>query len=98
MSATGGIGSFADDLDARTGPVSGRVALSLRSAEGKPAFAEVSPGHAAARGRPARGGPPGAGKISGGETGRPGQAGSIRAESIRVLDKSIRVSRMDRSG
>ena len=44
MSATGGIGSFADDSDARTGPVSGRVALLLRSAEGKPAFAEVSQG------------------------------------------------------
>lgn len=35
---TGGIKSFADDLIARTGPVSSRVALSLRSAEGKPVF------------------------------------------------------------
>ena len=86
MLATGGIGSFADDLDARTGPVSGRVALSLRSAEGKPAFAEVSPGHAAARGRPARGKPPGAGKIHRGGTGQPGEVGLIKTKggSIRV--------------
>jgi hypothetical protein len=37
--STRGIKSFADDLAVRKGPVSSRVALLLRSAEGKPFFA-----------------------------------------------------------
>ena len=37
-----GIESFADDLTVQEGPVSSRVALSLRSAEGKPFFALIS--------------------------------------------------------
>ena len=39
---TRGIKSFADDLAVRKGPVSSRVALLLRSAEGKPFFASIS--------------------------------------------------------
>jgi hypothetical protein len=46
---TRGIKSFADDLDVRKGPVSSRVALLLRSAEGKPFFAQIS--HAGSRDR-----------------------------------------------
>jgi hypothetical protein len=37
--STSGVESLADDLDVRKGPVSSRVALLLRSAEGKPSFA-----------------------------------------------------------
>lgn len=40
---TSGVKSFADDLAVRNGPVSSRVALLLRSAEGKPSFASISP-------------------------------------------------------
>ena len=40
---TSGVKSFADDLAVRNGPVSSRVALSLRSAEGRPCFAPISP-------------------------------------------------------
>jgi hypothetical protein len=40
---TSGVKSFADDLAVRNGPVSSRVALLLRSAEGKPLFASISP-------------------------------------------------------
>ena len=39
---TRGVKSFADDLAARKGPVSSRVALLLRSAEGQPFFASIS--------------------------------------------------------
>src|SRR5271156_2666999 len=39
---TSGVKSFADDLAVRNGPVSSRVALLLRSAEGKPSFASIS--------------------------------------------------------
>ena len=41
ISARAGIKSFADDLAVRNGPVSSRVALLLRSAEGKPSFASI---------------------------------------------------------
>jgi hypothetical protein len=37
--STSGVESLADDFDVRKGPVSSRVALLLRSAEGKPIFA-----------------------------------------------------------
>jgi hypothetical protein len=36
-----GVESLADDFDVRKGPVSSRVALLLRSAEGKPYFASI---------------------------------------------------------
>ncbi len=50
---TRGVKSFADDLAVRKGPVSRRVALLLRSAEGKPFFAPISQAAAAApRARP----------------------------------------------
>ena len=40
--STSGVESLADDFDVRKGPVSSRVALLLRSAEGKPYFASIS--------------------------------------------------------
>jgi hypothetical protein len=40
--STSGVESLADDFDVRKGPVSSRVALLLRSAEGKPSFASIS--------------------------------------------------------
>lgn len=46
---TSGVKSFADDLAVRNGPVSSRVALLLRSAEGKPFFASISPVRALSR-------------------------------------------------
>ena len=46
---TSGVKSFADDLAVRNGPVSSRVALLLRSAEGKPSFASISPVRAPSR-------------------------------------------------
>ena len=49
---TRGIESFANDLAVRKGPVSSRVALLLRSAEGKPFFASILSSGFSSRWRP----------------------------------------------